>query len=88
MDDGHKRQQFLELGQEIQPQFALGQDVVQDQEVRSVLGDFGQGFAAVGDTDQRVLRQRLLVYLILEVVVFDDQEGRGGQVRLDYAPAG
>ena len=42
-----------------------------------MLGDFGQGFAAVGDTDQRVLRQRLPVYLILEVVVFDDQEGRG-----------
>ena len=76
-DDGHKRQQLLELGQEIQAELALRQDVVKDQHVGRVGGDLGQGLGAVGDADQFVFGEGLLVDLILEVVVFDDEDGGG-----------
>ena len=46
---------FLELGQEVQAEFALGQDVVQDQESGRSPGNPRQGFAARLDADQLVI---------------------------------
>ena len=73
-DDGHKRQQFLELGQKIQPQFALGQDMVKDEQIRRLTGDVGQRSLPVLTRVSLILGQGLLVNLVLQIVVFDNQE--------------
>ena len=72
-DDRDKRQQFLELGQKIQTQFALRQHVVKDEQIRRLTGNVGQRLGASLDTDQRVFVQGLLVNLELEIVVFDNK---------------
>ena len=74
-DDGHERQQLLELGQEIQAELALGQDVVQDQQVGRVAGESAASASLPLVTRiSWYLAQGLLVDLVLEVVVFDDQD--------------
>ena len=74
-DDGHKRQQLLELGQEIQAELALRQHVVEDQQVGPFAGNWARASVPLLTRISCVFGQGLLVDLVLEVVVFDDQDG-------------
>src|ERR1017187_3017328 len=86
-DDGDKRQQFFERGEEIQAELAPGKHVVKDQDVGRAAWDLSKGLGAIGDAAQLVFGEGFLVNLILEIVVFDDEYGGYLHVRFPLNPA-
>src|SRR5436189_3735240 len=72
-NDRHVGHQFLQLAQVVQTQFAVGQDVIEEDQVRRRLRDGSQRVAGGGGADQLVFGQRFFVNLVLQIVVLDDE---------------
>ena len=75
-DDRHMGQQLLEIAEVIQAQFAMGKDMVQDNETGRVLDDVLQSCGSRRDSFERIFRQRFFIDLILEIIIFDDENAR------------
>jgi len=74
-DDGDEGEEFFEFGEEVEAEFAFGKDVIEDEEVEREAWDLVHGFAAIADADEMIGGKRLFVDFVLEVVVFDDEDG-------------
>ena len=75
-NDRHVGHQFLQLAQVVQTQFAVGQDVIQEDQVRRSFRDGLERVAGGGSADQLILGERFFVKLVLQIVVLDDENAR------------
>src|SRR6516225_2326370 len=75
-DNGHEWKQFPELGQKIETQLAIIQHMIEDHYCGWLFRNARQGLAAAFHAHQRKFRQSFLIDLILEIVVFDDENDR------------
>src|SRR5262245_9394458 len=75
-DDRHEREQFFQLGQKLQSEFAFIKHMIQDNNVGRIFGDHCQGLAGRANSLQAVFGQSVFVNLVLEVVVLHDENLR------------
>src|SRR5688572_9105813 len=75
-DDWNMRQGLLELRKIIQAEFSFIEDVVEQDQVGLKAREIREGFRACADSSQLVLRERILVNFILQVVVLNNKNDR------------
>jgi len=80
-DNRHEGKQIFELGQKIQPEFAIREDVIQHEQRGSFARNLRERLGAIFGAGQFIFGERFLVDFVLEIVVFDDQDGRRIHVR-------
>lgn len=76
-DHGDVGHGFFQFGEVIEAEVAVVEDVVEDDDVRSGLGEQVECFAAgAGPGQMEIIREGVFVDLGLEIVVLDDEDAR------------